>query len=72
MILLPPIGIFAFWEYYKKGNVDIKAGIVVCIALLFGAALGGKFAQHIPSDMLRKGFAIFMLLISIKMLLGSK
>jgi uncharacterized membrane protein YfcA len=66
--LLPPVGILAFLEYYKKNNVDIKAGIIICIAVLLGAMLGGKIAQNISPIILKKGFAIFMLLISLKML----
>ncbi len=67
-IMLPPVGILAFMEYYKKGNVDIKAGIIICLTFLIGAYLGGKVAPYVPANMLRKGFAIFMLLVSVKML----
>lgn len=67
-ILLPPVGILAFLEYYKRGNVDIKAGVIISITLLLGAMFGGKIAQCIPPYYLKKGFAIFMILVSIKML----
>lgn len=66
-VLLPPVGLLAFWEYYKKGNVDIKAGIIICLFVFFGALLGSKLAQIIPAAYLKKGFAVFLLLISLKM-----
>lgn len=69
-IMLPPVGILAFIEYYKKGNVDIKAGIIICITVFLGALLGGRIAQHINPDYLKKGFAVFMILLSLKMLFG--
>ncbi|HWT74762.1 MAG TPA: sulfite exporter TauE/SafE family protein [Mobilitalea sp.] len=69
-VLLPPVGILAFMEYYKKGNVDLKAGVIICITVLFGAMLGGKVAQYVPADILKKAFAAFMLLLSLKMLFG--
>lgn len=69
MVLLPPVGILALLEYYKRAEVDIKAGIIICVMLFIGAALGGRFVQYIPVGLLRKGFAILMLLLSIKMLL---
>ncbi|MDP4152441.1 MAG: sulfite exporter TauE/SafE family protein [Bacillota bacterium] len=69
-VLLPPVGILAFLEYYKKGNVDLKAAILICITVLIGAMLGGKIVQHIPDEILKKGFAVFMLLMSVKMLFG--
>lgn len=66
-ILLPPVGILAFIEYYKKGNVDLKAGMIIAIALVLGSSIASKFAQDISPSLLRKGFAVFMIVISIKM-----
>lgn len=69
-ILLPPVGLAAFWVYYKNGNVDIKSGIIICVMVFLGAMLGGKLAQQADPQLLRKLFAIFMFGISIKMFLG--
>ncbi|MCE5287575.1 MAG: sulfite exporter TauE/SafE family protein [Pelosinus sp.] len=69
-VMLPPVGILAFWEYYKKGNVDITAGILICITLLIGGMVGGKIAQIVPPPILKKCFAVFLMLVSVKMLLG--
>lgn len=66
-VLLPPIGILAFIEYYKRGNVDIKAGMILAIALILGSAVASRFVQDISPSLLRKGFAVFMIVISIKM-----
>lgn len=69
-VLLLPVGLLAFLEYYKRGNVDIKAGIIIGITVVFGAMIGGKIAHYISPYTLKKGFALFMLLVSLKMLLG--
>ncbi|MBP2653763.1 MAG: putative permease [Firmicutes bacterium] len=69
-VMLPPVGMLAFWQYYKNGNVDIKAGIVICITLLIGGMFGGKIAQIVPADILKKAFAIFLMFISVKMLIS--
>ena len=66
-IMLPPVGILAFLQYYKKGNVDIKAGMFIAIALILGSMVGSKFVQNISPNLLRKGFAVFMIVVSIKM-----
>jgi uncharacterized membrane protein YfcA len=66
-ILLPPVGILAFMEYYKKGNVDIKAGLIIAAALVLGSAIAGKYAQDISPSLLRKAFAVFMVIFSVKM-----
>jgi uncharacterized membrane protein YfcA len=66
-ILLPPVGILAFMEYYKKGYVDVKAAIIICITVLLGAMIGSKIVSKIPVEYLRKGFAVFMIAVSLKM-----
>ncbi|NMM63679.1 sulfite exporter TauE/SafE family protein [Clostridium sp. P21] len=69
-IMLPPVGILAFLEYYKKGNVNIAAGIAICIAMLIGAKFGAQMANAIPISIVKKGFAIFTILVGIKMFFG--
>jgi uncharacterized protein len=69
-ILLPPVGILAFMQYYKKGNIDIKAAIIICVTMLIASMFGAKLAQHLPAAVLKKAFAFFLMAISIKMLLG--
>lgn len=66
-ILLPPVGLAAFLVYYKNGNVDLKAGLIICVMVFIGAMLGGKIAQQISPDLLRKAFALFMIVVSLKM-----
>ena len=69
-ILLPPVGIMAFLEYQKQGNVDIKAALLMCIFLVLGSFFGAKWAHLIPQDFLRKGFGLLLLLVSFRMILG--
>jgi len=67
-IMLPPIGILAAWQYYEEGQVDIRVALVVIAGYLIGNYLGGKLATNVSDDTLRKIFAVFMLIVSIKML----
>src|SRR5262249_25378183 len=48
-VLLPPIGLGAFLEYRKKGNVDLRAGILCAVGMLFGGYIGGKIAVPMPT-----------------------
>jgi uncharacterized membrane protein YfcA len=66
--LLLPIGALAFWEYYKAGNVDVKAAIIIAITFTIGGYFGGRFAQHISEPVLRRIFAAMLILAAIKML----
>src|SRR5947208_17005329 len=52
--LLLPIGALAFWEYYKAGNVDVKAAVIIAITFTIGGYFGGRVAQQISDPLLRK------------------
>lgn len=67
-ILLPPVGILAFIQYYKNGNVDIKAGILICTFLVIGSIFGAKIASSLSTDLLKKSFGVLMILVSLKMI----
>ena len=69
-VMLPPVGIAAFIYYYKKGQVDLKAGILICIFIVIGSVFGAKIANNIPTSILKKVFGVLMLLISVKMILS--
>lgn len=68
--MLPPVGILAFIEYYKKGNTNITAGVVICISMLISAKFGGQLANILPMSLMKKAFGIFVILIGIKTFLG--
>lgn len=65
--LLAPIGVLAFWEYYKAGNVDLKMALLIALGFFFGGYFGGKWAQQISQASLRRGFALFLAIVAIKM-----
>ena len=68
-MLLPPTGLLAFLQYYKSGNADLKVGMLMAVGVFFGGYLGGHWAQHIPQAAMRKGFAVFLVLVAVKMFL---
>ena len=68
--MLPPVGILAFLEYYKKGNTDIKAGIIICICMVISAKFGGQLANMLPMSIMKKAFGIFVIIVGIKTFLG--
>src|SRR5216684_1257059 len=66
--LLLPIGALAFWEYYKAGNVDVKAAIIIAVTFTIGGYFGGRFAQNISEPVLRRIFAVLLIAVAIRML----
>lgn len=72
LMMVPPIGLLAAWQYYKAGTVDIKTAGILALGFIVGGYLGGKWANQIPQDILKKLFAILLLSIAIKMLFFDK
>ena len=66
-ILLPPLGLLAFLQYYRAGHVDVRVAVFVAIGFVLGGYFGGSLAQLIPGPLLRKGFAVVLVLIAIDM-----
>jgi uncharacterized protein len=67
-MMLPPIGIFAVYNYYKAGHVDIRFALLLALTFILGSYFGSKFAVRLPQETLKKIFGIFLLLVAIKML----
>ena len=59
-ILLPPIGLGALREYWKQGQVDLRAGILCALGMLFGAYAGSLVALPMPSRNLKGLFGCFL------------
>jgi uncharacterized membrane protein YfcA len=68
--LLAPVGLFAFWEYYRKGNADLRVALLLAGGFLVGGYFGALGAQSIPDLWLRRGFAVSMVAIGVKMWFG--
>ena len=68
--LLLPVGILAFFNYYKAGHVNIKYALIIAAAYVIGGYFGSKLAINISDINLKKIFAVFIVLIGIKMFFG--
>jgi uncharacterized membrane protein YfcA len=68
--LLAPIGVLAFWEYYKAGNVNVTAALLIALGFAVGGYFGGHWAQHLSELTLRRTLGALMLVIGAKLLLG--
>ncbi len=71
-LLLLPIGIFAVLNYYRKGFIDMKAIGIMAGAFLIGGLLGSKLSLSISDILLKKIFAVSLIVIAVKMLFFDK
>lgn len=70
MVLLFPIGIFAVINYAKNGFIDYKFAVILIIACTIGSYFGSLLSVNLPEKTLKQIFGVFMLLVSLKMILG--
>ena len=67
-LMVPPIGLLAALRYYQSGNVKLGMAGFICIGFFVGGLLGANLVQDLSEPLLRKGFAIFLLFVSLRML----
>jgi len=64
-ILLPPIGLGALRQYWKAGNVDLRAGILCAVGMILGAWVGGLVAVPMPTPALKAWFGGYLMFSAV-------
>lgn len=67
-ILLPPIGILGFLQYWQNPSVkiDLWAAGVMALMLMLGAHFGARWANFVVEPMVvRRVFALFMIAAAV-------
>jgi hypothetical protein len=71
-LILLPVGILGVLQYYKQGHVDFKIVGILAIGFLAGSFFGSKIALSLSQENVKKIFAVFMIIIAVKMLFFDK
>ena len=64
-MLLPPIGVGAALNYYKKGFVNVKSALYMSFIFTVFASLSAYYAVDLDTNILKKIFAIFTICVGI-------
>jgi uncharacterized membrane protein YfcA len=70
-VLLPPIGLAATIEYYRHGNVDFRAALIIAASMFVGAWIGAYFANQLKGPYLRLLFGIFICGLGVYLIHGA-
>lgn len=71
-ILLLPVGILGVMQYYKQGYIDLKVVLIISLGFVIGNLFGSKIALSLPQEAVKKAFALFMIIVAVKMLFFDK
>lgn len=66
--LLPPVGLPAIIIYAQNGNFHIIYALLIAAGLLIGTFFGSKLAIKLPSNLFKKLYAVFLLIVVVQLL----
>jgi hypothetical protein len=71
-IMLPPIGLFAAYNYYKAGEVNIWYAVIIAVAFMAGGYFGSLIALKLPETLMKKIFGILLILVALRMIFSKQ
>ena len=81
-LMLPPVGILAFYSYFQTGTFDLVENnityknqlvyyaLIMAVFFVIGGWLGAKLSFKTPIHLVKLVFGIFLLYASIKLVIG--
>jgi len=72
IMMVLPVGALAAYQYYENGYVEMKAALIMAVFFFVGGYFGARFATHIPQELLKKLFAVMLIILAAKMLFLDK
>ena len=65
LMQLPPVGLGALLMYWRKGQVDLRAGVICALGLFMGGYFGSKLAIRLSSKGLSEFFGVFLIVAAV-------
>ena len=65
--LLLPAGLLGALVYYRAGNLNVKAALLIALGLFVGAWVGAHLAQVIRTPTLTRLFAVFLVAVAVRL-----
>ena len=69
-VLSFPVALVAAYNYYKGGYVNLGFAEIMIVTFIIGGYFGSKVAIVLPEYVLKKIFAVLLIAVGIKMLMG--
>ena len=64
LLAILPTVVAGAWQQHRYGNVDWRAALLIGLGSIAGVEGGVQLAKALPEDVLRRLFAVFMLVVA--------
>ena len=71
-MLLPPIGILAFLQFYKAGHVSVPAAVLLIAGFLAGSYFSAGYAVALPDLLLKRLFGGLLVVMGVIYILTAR
>ena len=70
--LLLPVGLLGALEYYRAGNIHLGPAAIMAGGLFVGTWIGSRFAHTMNPVLLQRLFAVFLVVMAIRLWMSSR
>jgi len=71
-MLLPPIGVLAFLEFYKAGHVNVAAAALLIVGFVAGSYLSASYTVSLPDLLLKRAFGGLLVVMGVIYILTAR
>ena len=65
--MILPVGILGAIEYHRRGNLDVRAALLLAAGLTIGAWIGARIAQDAAPVLLQRLFSVFLVAMAVRL-----
>jgi len=73
LAVMVPLALLGAWRYWRHETIDVNVAVVALLACgaLAGTLIGTELAIRLPGHVLRKAFAVCLVLVAVRMFIGA-
>jgi uncharacterized membrane protein YfcA len=70
LAIIIPTALMGAWTHYNLNNLNLKLAIVLAVGAVIGSYVGAMSVNVIAPDLLRKAFAVLLVVTAVRMFIS--